>query len=328
MSYTCSPIRRPETGNWTFAILLVLLVYCLMVPGDAWATNKTLGNVIQQGAQNYRTLPRYLNYISYVAGLIVSILGIQKLRQHVDRPDQVPFSHGTWHLAGGVFLISLPAAWNILARSFALFTPSGATQSAVGAVSLSVAAATPLSLDVMMIRFINDVRGPMQYVIWTLAAVLGLFFLITAFLRMARGAAVDGPRGSLGSGTLMRILIGSILLSFAATSDAITSTFFGGGGVVRFDGMSIPGVAASDLTRANQAMAAVLVLIQIIGFLAFLRGFLMLRALADGNSSVSSAAAFTHIIGGSLAFNISPMLAALQKTFCPTGSGCDFINFS
>lgn len=322
-----SPSCRPQPGNWTFALMLVLVVYCMMLPGEAWAT-ATVGDVIQGGARNYRTLPRYLNYVSYIAGLIVSVIGIQKLRLHVDRPDQVPFSHGAWHLAGGVFLISLPAAWNILARSFRLFTASGATQTAVGSgISMTVSASTPLSLDVMMIRFVNNVRAPIQYTIWTLSAVLGLFFLISAFLRMARGAAVDGPRGSLGSGTLGRIFIGSILLSIAATSDVFTSTFFSGS-IVKFDGMSIPGVAASDLTRANQAMAAVLVFVQIIGFIAFMRGFLMLRALADGNQSISSAAAFTHIIGGSLAFNISPFLSALQRTFCPSGSGCNVLGFS
>ena len=33
-----------------------------------------------------------------------------------------------------------------------------------------------------------------------------------------------------------------------------------------------------------------MIFIQIVGFIAFMRGFLMLRALADGNTSVSSAA--------------------------------------
>lgn len=64
-------------------------------------------------------------------------------------------------------------------------------------------------------------------------------------------------------------------------------------------------------------------LIQIIGFIAFMRGFLMLRAQADGASNISTAASFTHLIGGAVAFNISSFLGMVQYTFCQGAASCN-----
>ncbi len=319
-------LARPKGCHWTVVMLQALVFYCMMVPVSRAFASATVGDVITKTVQSYNTLPIVMNYASIIAGLVVIVLGLQKLYKHVERPDQVPMSHGLWHLAGGTFLISLPAAWAMMVASFNVATASGSTLNASN-IAFKVTATTPLSLDVMMIRLIQNIRGPMSFLLWTLSAVLGLFFMITAFLRMARGAAQDGPRGSVGSGTLVRVLIGSILLSLAATADIFTTTMFSGS-IKKFDGMVIAGIPAATLDQANQAMSAILVFIQILGFIAFLRGFLMLRALADGNTSVSSAAAFTHILGGAAAINISPVLLALQNTFCDKAASCAVFNFT
>ena len=318
--------KKPMLSQWAFIIFCAFALYALMIPfGEAMAGAK-VGDMITQGTRNYRRLPTYMSYVSVVAGLVIIIIGIQKLYKSVDRPDQFPVSHGFWYLAGGTFLVSLPAAWSMMVRSMSIATKSGSTVTATN-IALSTAPSSPLSLDVMMIRLVENVRGPIQLALWTLAAVLGLFFMISAFIRMAKGAGKDGPMGSVGSGTLTRILVGSMLLSFAATADVFTSTLFGGS-IVKFNGMNISGVAPAALTQANQAISAIMIFIQIVGFIAFMRGFLMLRALADGNTSVSSAAAFTHIIGGAIAINISSMLAMLQNTFCDKGAGCAVMNFT
>lgn len=319
-------LARPKGCHWTVVMLQALTFYCMMLPiSDAFASAK-VGDVITKSVQNYSSLPTVMNYVAYIAGLVVLIIGLQKMYRHVERPDQFPLSHSIWHIAGGTFLFSLPMAWGMITRSMNIASASGATTGASN-IALKVSPTTPLSLDVMMIRLVENIRGPMQFLLWTLSAVLGLFFMITAFLRMARGAGQDGPRGSLGSGTVTRVFIGSILLSIAATADVFTTTLFSGS-IVKFNGMNIPSVPSATLDQANQAMSAILVFIQIIGFIAFIRGFLMLRALADGNSSVSSAAAFTHVLGGAIAINISPMLSALQRTFCDGVGSCAVMNFS
>lgn len=316
---------RHPSANFLRVTLQAILVYACFVPfTQALASGAKVGDVITGAVQGYSTIPILFNFIAYTAGFFLTLLGLGKLRQHVDRPEQVPLSHAIWHLTGAGFLVSLPYAVSMVQHTLKIATDSGSTKSAT---TVALSTGSVMSLDVMLMNFVQNVRGPMQFLLWSLGIVLGLFFMITAFMRMARGAAQDGPRGSLGSGTLMRIVIGAILFSLAATSDVFTSTLFGGS-IVQFTGMNLAGVSGASVTHINQVMSAIFVFVQIIGFMAFFRGFLILRALADGNNGSSSTAAFTHIIGGAVAINISPMLNALQNTFCNGASSCAVINFS
>ncbi len=303
------------------AILFALAIYALLLPfGEVMAQTK-VGDMMMKGAQNTLSrTPLLIQTIAYISGFAFAVIGLLKIKAHVDNAERTPLSHGLWYLLAATLLISLPAAMNLLQNSTLLKTP-GKSVEAAAAFGLNGAGN---GLDKMMIRFVNDIRKPLQFIIWGSGVVLGLFLLTTGFMRMAKGAGQDGPRGSLGPGTLMRILVGAILFSTAATADMFTASLFGNA-VVQFKGLAIANIPAASLANAEQAIGAILTFIQIIGFIAFMRGFLMFRALADGNTSVSSSAAFTHVIGGALAINISPTLAAIEQTFC--GGSCGFASF-
>lgn len=279
-------------------------------------------NTIDQG---YSNVPIFINYIAYIGGAIVGVLGFGKLRNHFARPDQ-PLAPALWHLLGAALLVSLPSMWAMLVQTLTTDTPTGTTV-AVATLSGSGGGGT-LTLDQMMIDLVSVLKAPMGYLLWSLGVVLGLLFLVSAFLRIARNSGQDGPRSSLGVGTMGRILIGAILLSFAATADVFTTTIFGSD-VLVFAGMDLKGTVDPAVeARANAAISAVLVFIQIIGFIAFMRGFLMLRAQADGASNISTAASFTHLIGGAVAFNISSFLGMVQYTFCQGAASCNVFTFS
>lgn len=314
-------MKRPGISNLALSIFQAFFVYAVLAPASAaWA--QTIGASITSGMKGVATMPVLINYIAYIAGFVVAVTGLLKVKDHVVAPDRTPLSHGLWRLGAAGLLISLPVAAGLLMRTMLTSTVFGTTTAATTGIPMAMAASP--SLDQMMINLIANIKAPMGFLIWSLSAILGLFFLVTAFVRMAKGAGQDGPRGSLGSGTVGRVIIGAILLSLAATADIFTTTIFGGAGA-QFKGLSIAGVAAPTLARAESVMAAILVFIQIIGFIAFMRGFLMLRALADGNNGVSTAAAATHIVGGAVAINISPALKIIQTTVC--GGGCSVLSF-
>lgn len=314
-------MKRPHINSLLMPLMQALFVYAALTPLSA-AMAQTIGDSITTGTKGISTMPIFINYISYIAGTVVAVTGLLKLKDHVVAPDRTPLSHGLWRLFAAGLLISLPGAASMLMRTIKTSTIYGTTQAAT---NVTMSSSSTLSLDQMMINLVSNIKAPMGFLLWGLGVVLGLFFLVTAFVRMARGAGQDGPRGSMGSGTVGRIVIGAILISFASTADIFTTTLFGGT-AVKFSGMTIPGVSAATLTRATQAMAAILTFVQIIGFIAFMRGFLMLRAMADGNNGVSTAAAATHIIGGAVAINISPALKVIQTTMCGSSS-CAVLNF-
>ena len=313
-------MKRPSISNLALSVFQAFFVYAVLAPASAaWA--QTVGDSITGGMTGVATMPVLINYISYIAGFVVAVTGLLKVKDHVVAPDRTPLSHGLWRLGAAGLLISLPVAAGLLMRTMLTSSVFGTTE---GATTVAMAVSASPSLDQMMINLIANIKAPMGFLIWSLSAILGLFFLVSAFVRMAKGAGQDGPRGSLGSGTVGRVIIGAILLSLAATADIFTSTIFGGASA-QFEGMSIPGVSAATLDHAVSVMAAILVFVQIVGFIAFMRGFLMLRALADGNNGVSTAAAATHIIGGAVAINISPALKVIQETVC--GGGCSVLSF-
>ncbi len=281
-----------------------------------------ISNTVDQG---YSNVPIFTNYIAYIGGAIVGVIGFGKLRNHFIKQDQ-PLAPALWHLLGAALLVSLPSMWALLVQTLTTDNPTGTTL-AVATLSGS-GGGTTLTLDQMMIDLVSVIKAPMGYLLWSLGVMLGLLFLVSAFLRIARNSGQDGPRSSMGVGTLGRILIGAILLSFAATADVFTTTIFGSD-VLVFAGMDLHGtVDAAVEARANAAISAVLVFIQIIGFIAFMRGFLMLRAQADGASNVSTAASFTHLIGGAVAFNISSFLGLVQYTFCQGAASCNVFTFT
>lgn len=298
----------------------------LLAPFARAVASSDLGDAVENTINTgYANVPVFINYIAYIGGIIVAVLGLGKIKNHFVRGDQ-PLGPGLWHLFGAALLISLPSAWSMLVDTLSTNSPTGTTK-AVADLTGGGGGST-LTLDQMMIDLVKTMKAPMGYLLWSLGVMLGLFFLVTAFLRIARNSGQDGPRGSVGAGTIGRILIGAILLSFAATADIFTTTIFGGN-VLKFAGMDLHGtVDAAVEARANAAISAVLVFIQIIGFIAFMRGFLMLRAQADGASNISTAASFTHLIGGAIAFNISSFLGLIQYTFCSGAASCNVFKFT
>lgn len=313
----------PMSRNAFNALAMVAFLFVVMLWNDAaFAAATKVGDSVSRVSNNISPTLNFINWIAFISGAMCVVVSLSKLKNHIIKPDQVPLSQGLWFMFGGGLLVSVPSVIGMLQRTLKLDSSQSVT---VGATSFALSGGG-VGLDGMMINFIKNVQQPMYFLLTVLGAALGAFFLVTGLLRMAKGATQDGPRGSLGAGTIGRIVIGAILLSFAPSIDMITSTLFGSG-VVQFSGLNIPGVDAGALSQAKNAVGAVLTFIQIVGGIAFMRGFLMLRALADGGGGgVSTSAAFTHIIGGSAALNISTVLNLFQNTFCD--GACSPLTFS
>lgn len=311
------PLSKIFTAFSLKALLLAAAVLLAFVPQTALAAGK-LGAVIDSGRTNIMPVFTLMQYIAYVLGAFIIVRGLIKLKEHTEQGDRAPLSHAILHLLGGTFLVSLPAITGILTRTFLLNAVPGGT---IRAAALAGGGPT-LSLDVMLINFVRNIQLPMYMLLSALGVILGLFLIITGLLRLARNGGQDGPRNSFGSGTIMRLVIGSALLSLGATSDVFTNTLFGGS-IVQFTGLD-PSLGLGDTSRFDAALSAGLVFFQIIGFIAFMRGMLMLKALSEGGQ-VSTAAAFTHIFGGAMAFNIAPLLQVIQNTL---GISISILNFA
>lgn len=78
----------------------------LLSSTDAHANSfNTIAKNINTGVQE---LPGLLTAISYMMGMIFSVLGILKIKDHVENPSQTPLKDGAIRLAVGGGLFTIP----------------------------------------------------------------------------------------------------------------------------------------------------------------------------------------------------------------------------
>ena len=63
----------------------------------------------------------------------------------------------------------------------------------------------------------------------------------------------------------------------------------------------------------------------IVGLISFVRGIFIIRSVAEGSGQASIMAGVTHLVGGALAVNLGPLLAAVQWTLGITDYGIRFV---
>ena len=92
------------------------------------------GNDFSKIAENITTsiqsVPGLLTGLSYMFGIMLGVLGVLKIKDHVENPTQTPLKDGAIRLAAGGALFALPIIFE------AMFTTVGDTGQVTAAASL------------------------------------------------------------------------------------------------------------------------------------------------------------------------------------------------
>lgn len=62
-------------------------------------------------------LPGLLTGVSYMLGILLGVLGILKIKDHVENPTQTPLQHGAIRLTAGGGLFALPIVYEAMQTS-------------------------------------------------------------------------------------------------------------------------------------------------------------------------------------------------------------------
>lgn len=286
----------------------------------------SMGDVMGNTVISSQDLPTFMAAVSYLFGLLLVVMGVIKLKDHVINPHNTPLSDSIKRFVTGGALFALPmvieAAYNTVADGCG-FGGCGAD----GYSGFNATTPTGLGLDAMMVNFMADIWTPMMVLVPAFCYLAGIALIIIGISRLLK-TAQEGPRGPSGAGTIMTFLVGGALLSADAMMGAFSNSLFptlGGDlqtyGVLTF---STVGIAASDVAHIETVIAAILAFMMIIGWISFVRGFFILREVAEGNSQASLMAGMTHLFGGAMAVNLGPVLNAVQSTFGLVGMGIGF----
>ncbi len=69
-----------------------------------------------------------------------------------------------------------------------------------------------------------------------------------------------------------------------------------------------------DVAQVAPVIEALMSFIMIVGFIAFIRGWFVLKSFGDGSQQASLAQAVTFLVGGTLAINLGALVNAIENT--------------
>ena len=79
----------------------------MMIAAPAHAGN-SFSTISTNIAASMASLPGLLSAISYMFGIVLGVLGVMKIKDHVENPSQTPLKDGAIRLAAGGALFALP----------------------------------------------------------------------------------------------------------------------------------------------------------------------------------------------------------------------------
>lgn len=296
-----------DSYKLVFGFAVFAAVALLSDPAFAAAckTKGTLGGLICNTVNNFDDFPGIFTATSYLFGLVLGFMGIMKLKEHVESPNQVDI----WDpmkrfIAGGAFF-TLPfianVVWYTIAADDGTYT---ANDYNTGGVSGD-------GLDAMLVRLMSDIWEPMQFIMLGFCYLAGIILIMIGISRLLKTER-EGARGPMGFGTIMTFIVAGVLLSLNTSLGAAVTTIFDGNGKnAAFLTYAIDGDAKK---HAEAVIGAIMAFVAVLGWISFIRGFFIMRGVAEGNQQASAMAGVTHILGGAVAVNLGAFIEAVQKT--------------
>lgn len=287
-------------------------------PAGCVGATQTIGTILCNVLISTNTLPGFIYALSYLIGIVLAVTGLIKLKDHVLNPSQTPLSDFVKRMIAGGALFALP---RVMQAAQVLIT--GDKGSGLTATKYAGKTSGGGGLDTMMAALIQDISVPLMNVLNGFGYLAGIVLTVIGIMRLLN-TAQQGPRGPAGTGTIMTFVVAGLLFSTGTLVEAFSGSFFGTGTVKTFAILQTSSGDAAVDTHLLAVISTVLMFMTLVGWISVIRGMFILRDVAEGNGQASLMAAVTHMIGGSLAVNLGPLMNAVQNTFGLSAFGVVF----
>lgn len=179
------------------------------------------------------------------------------------------------------------------------------------------AISTGTATVVSMLQKFSENYPDFYTLINSFAYVAGFVMIMIGIMELREAA---GRHGDDGMGKpAANILIGIAMIAMPAMIGSLTETFWGSGNNV---GSVFDYCRTSGCKDGISPLKAVFALVSLMGYIAFVRGWLLLRKMpyaGRGQGDDYLYRGMTHLIGGVFAIHIGDTVAVIGKTF-----GIDF----
>lgn len=85
-----------------------------LVSGVEAHAGQDFGTIITNMEGSIQTIPGLISGVSYMMGILLGVLGILKIKDHVENPGQTPLQQGAIRLAAGGGLFALPIVYEAM----------------------------------------------------------------------------------------------------------------------------------------------------------------------------------------------------------------------
>ncbi len=103
----------------------------------AAAPGNNFGSIAENITNSIANLPGLISAISYLFGTLLAVLGIMKIKDHVENPTQTPLKEGAIRLAVGGALFSIPIVMEAMTNTMG--TGNATSSATMQAVSFGIA---------------------------------------------------------------------------------------------------------------------------------------------------------------------------------------------
>jgi len=305
-----SRLRHLHSSAGGTTIFLATLVFILGAPHPAEA--QTLGHMMCNVFENLGPVVFLMNALAYVAGAVLLGQGVLHLKTHTENPNNNPLHQSMSRLAAGAALLALPYFANVLVNTLFFDVGGG------GVESCKVGAVVPIGggiggLDVLVTNLVGNIQDALVSLLSVVAIVMGVFLLIRGLMKGAKYGT--DPRSNSVPNIATHLVIGAILIVIGESLRTMLLTIFGNANI-QDSGIILAWADSLDPTgHFGTAITAALTFFQLIGMIAFLRGWYIIKNAVEGAGQATMAQGFTHIIGGVLAINIYSFLQIMDQTF-------------
>ena len=307
-------------SNDKLLFILTYFVWFITAPTTVWAQSaNTMGDLITNTYVNMDTMPGALAVLAYVSGIVLGFNSILDFKKHIENPDNLPVQVPFAKFLGAGFLFSIPYLSTVMVGNLfgeeanSMIEATGRNTAAVGS-----------EVDGMIYNFISNIHAPMVTLITVFAYVSAIVFLMIAIDKMVK-MSQDGFKGVPPISVIGNLVVAGALFAFGDMAGVFSTSFFGDATVNTYSVISTDVMSnTEDAERIATVIDAVMGFIALVGLIAFLRGWFVLRDVAEGGEQQTAtlSEALTLLIGGTLAINLGELLNILQNTIGidPTGT--------
>ncbi len=279
------------------------------IAGDA-----TVGTMFCNVLQNSGSFPPLFSGIAYITGAWIVVRGLFDMMKRSSDPTNKPFKDGILGVMMGGMVAALPSLINWLHKTLLRDTVKGEGIRCTGAASVGTSSAVPL--DVMLSNFVGNITPGILALISGMAVIFGIVMIFYNMVKLSK-FGTDAKTSTL-TPILGSLIIGALLVAVGQTMDISLTTLFGNNTTMntltKYKELAyVPG-GSFDMSRFNNAMNAVFTFLRIVGSLAFVRGFFVMKNALEGQGQATKGQAYTHIIGGALLVNMPGFIQYIEQS--------------